>query len=183
MITDFDISIMRFLQENIRTDILNDIFRFITHLGDVGWLWIVIGIALLFSKKTRPAGFTMLFALLINLIITNITLKNLIGRARPFTVNDAIIPLIERPSSFSFPSGHTSGAFSAMLALYKWVPKKIGIPAVILAVLVGFSRIYLGVHYPTDVLGGILVGVISSALAYRLVQYLRKKNLERTTNG
>ena len=183
MITNLDLSIMLFIQESLRTEVFNEIWKFITHLGDGGYLWIALGVILLFFKKTRPNGFTVLFALLINLFITNIALKNLIARPRPFQVSDAIIPLIERPASFSFPSGHTSGSFSAMLALYKWVPKKIGIPAVVLAALVGFSRIYIGVHYPTDVLGGILVGVISSVAAYYLVQYLRKKIREKKANG
>ena len=82
----------------------------------------------------------------------------------------------------SFPSGHSGGSFSAMLALYRWVPKKIGIPAVILAALVALSRLYVGVHYPTDILAGCLVGLVCSTAAYYLVQMVREK-LEEKKNG
>lgn len=178
----FEASIILWIQENLR-GVMDGFWVFITHLGDGGYLWIALGLALLFFKKTRPIGFTVLVSLLINMVITNITLKDLIARPRPFVVNDAIITLIKAPGSFSFPSGHTSGSFSAMLALYHWVPKKIGVPAVILAALVAFSRMYVGVHYPTDILGGIVVGFISSVWAYYLVRRVGKKLEEKRANG
>ena len=162
MITNMDLSIMMYVQENLRSEIGNAIMEFITHLGDGGWFWIAIGVILLLFKKTRIAGFSVLISLAINAFFTNMTLKDLIARPRPFHVSDAIVPLIAHPSSFSFPSGHTSGSLTAAFALYKTMPKKVGIPAVILASLIGLSRIYVGVHYPTDVLGGLLVAVVSS---------------------
>jgi undecaprenyl-diphosphatase len=79
----------------------------------------------------------------------------------------------------SFPSGHSGGSFAAMLALSKWVPKKIGIPAIILATMVALSRLYVGVHYPTDILGGFVVGLISSFAAYRIVKYVMRKREEK----
>ena len=139
MITKIDLGIMMFIQENLRSEIGNAIMKFVTHLGDGGWLWIAIGVLLLVFKKTRVAGFSVLNSLAINAFFTNITLKDLIARPRPFHVSDAIVPLIAHPSSFSFPSGHTSGSLTAAFALYKTMPKRVGIPAVILASLIGFS--------------------------------------------
>ena len=178
----FEASILLWIQENLR-GLMDGFWVFVTHLGDGGYLWIALGIVLLFFKKTRPIGFTVLISLLINFIITNITLKDLIARPRPFVVNDAIVTLIREPKSFSFPSGHTSASFAAMLALSYWVPKKVGIPAIILASMIAFSRMYIGVHYPTDILGGILVGFMSSIWAYYLVRRLGNMIKERKTNG
>lgn len=175
MITNFDLSIMMFVQENLRSAIGDAIMVFITHLGDGGWLWIAIGVLLLLFKKTRLAGFSVLISLAINALFTNITLKDLIARPRPFHVSDQILPLIPLPSSFSFPSGHTSGSLTAAFALYKTTPKKYGVPAVILAALIGLSRIYVGVHYPTDVLGGLAVAIVSSIWGGFLVKYIAEK--------
>lgn len=175
----FEASIILWIQENLRGP-LDGLWVFITHLGDEGYLWIALGIILLFFKKTRPIGFTVLLSLLINFIIVNVTLKDLIARPRPFVVNENIVTLISKPSAYrSFPSGHTSGSFSAMFALYRWLPKKIGIPALILASLIALSRLYVGVHYPTDLLGGVIIGFICSVWAYYIVQTVRRKMGEK----
>ena len=155
----FEVSILLWIQENLR-GVLDGFWVFITHLGDGGYLWVASGVALLLFKKTRAVGISVLLALLINLCITNISLKNIIARPRPFHVNPELMTLIKHPSSFSFPSGHTSGSFTAALVLFHLMPKKIGVPAVVLATMIGFSRMYIGVHYPTDILGGILVGIM-----------------------
>ncbi len=179
----FEASIILWIQENLR-GVFDGLAVFITHLGDDGLLWIAMGIALLFSKKTRPIGFTVLASLLLDFLIVNVTLKDLIARPRPFVVNDAIETLIKKPSAYrSFPSGHTAGSFAAMFALYKWVPKKIGIPALVLAALVALSRLYIGVHYPTDLLGGLAIGFICSVLAYKIVTLVMKKLEEKRSNG
>ena len=170
----FEVSILLWIQENLR-GALDGFWVFITHLGDEGYLWIAIGIALLFFKKTRAVGVSVLLALLINLFITNIGLKNIIARPRPFNVNPELVTLIKHPSSFSFPSGHTSGSLTAAFVLYHLMPKKIGVPAVVLATMIAFSRMYVGVHYPTDVLGGIVVAVIASTLGIMIVQSLKEK--------
>ena len=175
MITNLDLSILMYVQEHLRSEIGDAIMVFITHLGDGGWLWIALGVLLLLFKKTRIAGFSVLISLAINALFTNVTLKDLIARPRPFHVSNEILPLIPLPSSFSFPSGHTSGSLTAALALYKTSPKKYGIPAVILASLIAISRIYVGVHYPTDVLGGVVVAIISSIWGCFLVKYAAEK--------
>lgn len=179
----FEASIILWIQENLR-GAMDGFWLFITHLGDDGLLWIAIGIALLFFKKTRPIGFTMLISLLFDFLIINVTLKDLISRPRPFVVNEAITPLITDVSPYrSFPSGHSGGSFAAMFALYKWVPKKIGIPALGLAALVALSRLYVGVHYPTDIIAGCIVGFMCSVWAYHIVRLLMKKLEERKANG
>ena len=170
----FEVSILLWIQENLR-GVLDGFWVFITHLGDGGYLWIAIGVALLLFKKTRAVGISVLLALLINLFITNISLKNIIARPRPFHVNPELMTLIKHPSSFSFPSGHTSGSFTAALVLFHLMPKKIGVPAVVLATMIGFSRMYVGVHYPTDVLGGIVVGIIASTVAILVVRFVKEK--------
>lgn len=174
----FEASIILWIQENLR-GALDSLWLFITHLGDEGILWIILGIVLLFWKKTRPIGFTMLLSLLFDFLIVNVTLKDLIARPRPFVVNEAITPLITDVSPYrSFPSGHSGGSFAAMFALYKWVPKKIGIPALILAALIAVSRLYVGVHYPTDIIAGCIIGFMCSVWAYYLVRFVMKKRRE-----
>ena len=174
----FEASIILWIQENLR-GVLDGLWVFITHLGDDGILWIAMGILLLFFKKTRPIGFTVLLSLLFDFIMINVTLKGVFSRPRQFVVNDAIVTLISKPSPFrSFPSGHSGGSFAAMFALYKWVPKKIGIPALILAALVALSRLYVGVHYPTDIIGGCIIGFMCSVWAHYVVNsFIRRKKL------
>ena len=179
----FEASIIFLIKEYLRGP-LDYVWLLITHLGDDGYLWIALGLLLIIFKKTRPIGFTMLVSLLINFLIVNVTLKDLVGRPRPYVINEGIMPLISNVNPLrSFPSGHTSGSFSAMFALYKWVPKKIGIPGLVLAGLISVSRWYVGVHYPTDVFAGVLIGFVSSVLAYQLVKFIDKKFGERKVNG
>ena len=176
MMNQFEATIILWIQENLRGDIMNKIWVFITHLGDEGLLWIAMGIVLLFWKKTRPIGITVLLSLLFDFLVINVILKALVARPRPFVVNELIQPLITNVSPYrSFPSGHSGGSFAAMFALYKWVPKKVGIPALILAGLVAVSRLYVGVHYPTDIIAGCIVGFVCSILAYKVVQWAIEK--------
>ena len=175
----FEASIILWIQENLRGP-LDGVVKFITHLGDDGLLWIAMGIVLLFWKKTRPIGITVLLSLLFDYLIINVALKTLVARPRPFVVNELIQPLITNVSPYrSFPSGHSGGSFAAMFALYKWVPKKVGIPALILASLVALSRLYVGVHYPTDIIAGCIIGFICSILAYKVVQWAMEKLSEK----
>lgn len=176
-------SIILWIQENLR-GVMDGFWVFVTHLGDDGLLWIAMGITLLFFKKTRPIGFTVLLSLLFDYLIVNVTLKGLVARPRPFVVNELIEPLVGGVSPYrSLPSGHSAGSFAAMFALYKWVPKKIGIPALVLASLVALSRLYVGVHHPTDIIGGCIIGFVCSVLAYRVVKRLLKRIEEKKVNG
>lgn len=138
---------------------------FLTSLADKGRFWILLGIVLLIFKKTRKAGATVLVSLLIGHIMTNDILKDLVQRPRPYVADPAVVTLIKPLKSYSFPSGHTTASFSAAFALLFSSPKRIWIPSMILAAMIGFSRMYVGVHYPTDVIGGVAVGLLASILA------------------
>ena len=156
--------------QKIHTPIMDTLMCGITRLGDAGMIWILLCIVLLLMPKTRKSGMVLLAALLADLLICNVILKPTIQRIRPFDVITDIELLVKRPLDYSFPSGHTAASFTSVMALYLAGEKKLWIPALVLAVLIAFSRLYLYVHYPTDVLGGVIIGVISGALGYWLVK-------------
>lgn len=168
---------LRFLDflQTIHTPLLDKILAFITSLGNAGIIWIVLAVVLLILPKTRKAGIIVAAALLMDLILCNLILKNLVARVRPYDVNTAIAILIKKPLDFSFPSGHTAASFAAMTALFLAKMKKAWIAALVLAVLIAFSRLYFYVHYPTDVLGGAIVGILSGIIGYAIVEKLDKR--------
>ncbi|MDD3745864.1 MAG: phosphatase PAP2 family protein [Anaerostipes sp.] len=144
---------------------LNHFFVAVTSLGNAGKVWIILGIVLLLQKKYRTIGIGMLLSLLLTSFFGEQIIKPLIARNRPFTYNPEISILIHKPSSFSFPSGHTGSSFACGVFLFL-CNKKLGIPALILASFIAFSRMYLYVHFPTDILGGILLGSAVSFVLY-----------------
>jgi undecaprenyl-diphosphatase len=153
---------------SISCSFLDSIFLFITHLGDKGMLWILLGLCLCFSKKHRKAGLCMLLALLISFIICNLSLKPLVARIRPYEYVGDINLLVNKPSDFSFPSGHSSSSFAAAFGL--WLSnKKWGRVCLIIAGMIAFSRLYLFVHFPSDVLAGIILGIFSGFMAYKIL--------------
>ena len=146
----------------------------ISMLGNVGAIWIVCAVVLLVIPKTRKVGVILAVSLAIEALCCNVILKPLVARIRPFDVNTAVQLLISPPKDFSFPSGHTGAAFAAASALF-FSKNRLWIPSLVLAILIAFSRLYLYVHYPTDVLGGILLGILSGWLGYTLVGLIKKK--------
>ena len=148
------------IQQHLANDFLNALVPRISSLGEGGGIWVALSIRLLLFPKTRKAGLASGIALLFMLITGNMILKPLVARLRPFTVNTAVELLIPPPTDFSFPSGHTYASFASASAIFR-NNRKIGIPALILASLIAFSRLYLYVHYPTDVLFGILFGILA----------------------
>lgn len=168
---------LRFLDflQTIHTPLLDKILAFITSLGNAGIIWIVLAVVLLILPKTRKTGIIVATALLADLVLCNLILKNLVARVRPYDVNTAIAILIKKPLDFSFPSGHTAASFAAMTALFLAKMKKAWIAALVLAVLIAFSRLYFYVHYPTDVLGGAVVGILSGIIGYAIVEKLDKR--------
>ena len=145
--------------QTLHSPIVDKIMLGITRLGDAGIFWIVLAVILLLLPKTRKSGLIVAVALCIDVIVCNGILKNLFARTRPFDVNEAVQLLITAPKDFSFPSGHTAASFAAVAALYFAGEKKLWKVSLVLAVLIAFSRMYLYVHYPTDILGGVLVGL------------------------
>ena len=172
---NIDGGLLLLIQEYVRTPLLNEIMVFITTLGNGGMIWIAATILLLIPKKTRKVGIMSGVALLGSLIINNNIIKNIVQRPRPFVTFTDLQILIPTPSEFSFPSGHTSSSFAAAGVFYSNLPKKFGVPAVILAGLIGLSRLYVGVHYPTDVIAGIIMGILLSFGAEQLVNFVGKK--------
>lgn len=163
------------LQENVRSDVLTPIMKLITHLGDKGIFWILIAIVMLFFKKTRPLGIMAGIALVFSVLINNVLIKPNVGRIRPYEVVDGLKLLIERQHDPSFPSGHSGASFAAAVVFLVKGPKKIGIPAIIMAALIAFSRLYVGVHYPTDVICGIITGTCCALISFMIWSIVEKK--------
>ena len=159
----FEFTILDWIQANLRNPILDLLMPALTTLGNSGLVWIILAGVLMFMPKYRKAGAAVMAGLVLEVICCNLVLKPLVARVRPCDVNTAVQLLIARPGDFSFPSGHTGASFAATAALYcsrSWI----WIPSLMLAVLIAFSRLYLYVHYPTDVLAGMLLGVMAGWL-------------------
>ena len=147
--------------QNLRTPIGDVVVPLITRLGDAGIIWIILTVLLLIIPKTRKTGVIMMAALLVDVLLCNVFIKNLVARTRPFDVNTAVQLLVAKPQDYSFPSGHTAASFASVTALYLAGEKKMWKVALVLAVLIALSRLYLYVHYPTDIIGGVIFGSLS----------------------
>lgn len=163
-----EIQILDWIQ-SFRTPIGDIFWSYITKLGNVGMVWILLAFVLVFIPKTRKSGMILAAALCIDAVLCNGILKNLFARIRPYDVNTSIQLLINKPKDFSFPSGHTAVSFAAVAGLYWAGERKLWKAALILAVLIAFSRLYLYVHYPTDILGGMIVGGTAGYVGCRMV--------------
>lgn len=170
-----DGNILLWIQENLRNDLLTPILVFLTTIGNAGIFWIVTTIVCFCFKKTRQAGVVSAIALVLSLLFCNILLKNAVQRIRPYEVIDALTILVQKPSDFSFPSGHSSASFASAVALYRNLPKRFGVPAMILASVIALSRLYIGVHYPTDVICGVILGAVLAVLAEKIYQKVLKR--------
>ena len=106
-------------------------------------------------------------SLLLEFLLNNLIIKNLFARIRPYEVIDGLILLVGKAPDYSFPSGHTGSAFALAVVIFMVMDRKYGIIALILASLMGFSRLYVGIHYPSDVLGGVILGVVTSVIAVK----------------
>ena len=165
--------------QNLRTPIGDVVVPLITRLGDAGIIWIILTVLLLIIPKTRKTGVIMMAALLVDVLLCNVFIKNLVARTRPFDVNTAVQLLVAKPQDYSFPSGHTAASFASVTALYLAGEKKLWKIALVLAVLIAFSRLYLYVHYPTDVLGGIITGAIAGYIGYKLTFIVQSKHRKK----
>lgn len=171
---NFDLPILDWIAEHLHCGFLDKVMPVITAFGNGGIFWIALAVVLMIIPKYRKAGFTMGLALLMGLLVCNLTLKPLVGRIRPYDYQlehfgKTISLLIATPHDFSFPSGHTIASFEGATALLLY-DRKLGIPAMVLAVLIAFSRLYLYVHYVTDVLASLVLGVGFALLGAWLVK-------------
>ena len=173
-ITKIDFQILDFIQENLKCEFLDKVLPIITKLADHGLVPIIVAIILLIITKTRKIGLSMGIAFILGGVVGNLFLKNVVGRIRPYDVMDVEI-LINRLSDYSFPSGHTLIAFETavvLLILLKGRAKPIAIGAMAVAAIIAFSRLYLYVHYPTDVFAGMILGTIFGIVGAKLGNYI-----------
>ncbi len=166
-------SILLWIQENLRSEAVTPVMEFITHLGDTAFIWIAMAAVFFAFKRTRTTGILVLTALLGSLLINNLILKNLIARVRPYEAVEGLTLLIERQPDWSFPSGHSASSFAAAAVI--WLNhRRIGWTALVLAAMIAFSRLYVGVHYPTDVIcgavSGLLIGLAVCRIWYRTAE-------------
>lgn len=170
-ITQWDLSVLDAIAAR-RTPFFDAIFPFITKLGNAGVIWILFAALLLCFKKTRRLGICAALALILDLLLCNILLKPMVARVRPYALREVTL-LVPAPGDASFPSGHAAAAFAFAMAL-AFRKSRLAIPALLLAALISFTRLYLYLHFPTDVFGGIAVGIVCAAAACLLEAKLPK---------
>lgn len=179
-----DGDILLWIQNNVRVSWMDGFFKTITHLGDAGLFWILLTVVLLCFKKTRKPAIYSAIALVGSVVITNMILKNAVGRIRPYEVVNGLQCIVKLANDPSFPSGHTSASFASATALCPKLPKPWAICLMVLAALIAFSRLYVGIHYPTDVLAGLVIGlalgILVNVIGDRVVKNMqeKKKNAE-----
>lgn len=162
--------ILLWIQNNIRFNGATPVMEAITHLGDFGLFWILMTVVLLLYQKTRKIGIAVGIALFGSFVLNNLLLKNLVARTRPYEVIDGLRLLVNRAVDLSFPSGHSASSFAAAVVIARLLPKRYGVAALILAGLIAFSRLYVGIHYPTDVLFGIVSGGLIGLLVAKFYE-------------
>ena len=174
----FDLPVLDWIQANLKSSVMDTVMPIITVFGDAGIFWMIVSALLFIFPKTRRTGLGMAIAMMIGLIVCNVTLKPLVARIRPYDLQAELgvtIQLLgERMHDFSFPSGHTIASFEAAVVMLK-NSKKMGIPAMILAVLISFSRLYLYVHYPTDVIASVILGTLFALIGNALAGLIAPK--------
>lgn len=168
LLTQLDITSLLFIQNNLRQELLTPFWLFLTHGGSC--IFILFLLILVFRKKSAAHAVVMTALLGAGFgAAAKEFLKTLFLRPRPFELFPSVIPLTPA-GGFSFPSGHTTISFAVAFVLYHLLPKRFGVPMLFLAGLISFSRLYLGVHYPSDVLGGIFLGYIASLAAEKVMK-------------
>ena len=166
---------LSFLYNIPRTGFLDTIFLFFTKLpGSIGQLWLIVGIALLIFQKTRKTGAAVLISFVGVLLFGELLLKHAVTRMRPCQIDQTFALLVERPTSSSFPSTHSAFAFGAATAIFLNY-RKAGVAAFLVAALVAFSRLYLFLHFPTDVLCGMVLGIVIGFASIRICEIAAKK--------
>lgn len=183
-IQQMDEQVLVWIAQNVRCALLDPFMKLYTQLGNTGMLFIVLGLVLLLFKQTRKAGLSALCAMLIGLVVVNFTIKPLVARARPWLVIENFVNLVPEHDPNSFPSGHTNAAFAFAIAVCLSAPKRwMKITAVCLAAVMGLSRLYVGVHFPSDVLAGAVVGSLCGLLGAFVVKKAWERLSRRTSQA
>ena len=154
---ELELAVLDWIQSHLRCGFLDGLMAFASGLSNHGEVWILLAAVLLLLRSQRRHGLAAACALILDLISCNLLLKPLIGRVRPFAFRPDLLLLVPPPGDASFPSGHTAAAFAVVFAL-KASGSPLWRPGLVLAAVTAFSRLYLYVHWPTDILGGILLG-------------------------
>jgi len=168
-LNNIDKTILFFIQNNLHFKVIDKIMILFTTMGNMGLIWIFISILLLINKKTRNIGIVSFLALFLSTILGEGVLKHIIQRPRPFVDFQSFHLLVPKPTSYSFPSGHTASSFSAAYVLGKKL-KNFSLIFWLIAILIAFSRLYLFLHYPSDIIGGIILGLICGKIALYLYE-------------
>lgn len=178
LIHKYDIRVLEFIQNNIHNTNGDKIFSFITFLGDKGLIWIIISLFLLLNKKNRKVGLMTLLALILATIMGEGLIKNIIQRSRPFVHYPSLDLVLSTITGYSFPSGHTTSSFAAAGVLAMKI-KKYQIFFWVLAFSIAFSRLYLLVHYPSDILVGIMLGLLCSLVILKSFDFINSRKNTR----
>lgn len=174
VIQNYDFDLLYVIQ-NLRCEFLDAFFLAVTSIaGNYGHIWVVLGLVLLIFKKTRACGIAILLSYGLVFLTGQLLLKDLIARPRPCTLNETVQLIVSRPTSFSCPSTHTAWAFGAVTAVFAF-GKKWGFAALVPALIIAFSRLYLFVHFPTDVFLGAVLGILCGVIAVLIVKAVKKK--------
>lgn len=176
MIQQFDEQVLRWIAQFIRLDWLTPGVVFYTNLGNSGLCFLAIALLLLCFRATRRGGATALVAIGLGGLVTNLTIKPLITRPRPWVVMEDFVSVVTSSDPHSFPSGHTTAAFAFGVALCLTLPQKWAKAAALAAAaFMGFSRLYVGVHFPTDVLAGAVIGTCCGVAAHWLIGWIKER--------
>lgn len=169
-----EFAVLDWIQSNLRCSLLDAVLPFVSRLCDHGEIWILLALVLSLIRQTRRQGAAVFCGLTLDLIACNLLLKPLFNRIRPFALNSSIMLLIKPPLDASFPSGHTAVSFAATFAL-KTAGTPLWKPSFVLAMIIAFSRLYLYVHWPSDIFGGALLGIFVGWAGAKLAESINKK--------
>lgn len=182
-----DAKILLYVQEHIRCSVLDKVFPLITHLGDAGIFWILLSLVLLIFKKTRKAGAFSLGALIGSVVLNNMILKVVINRTRPYELIEGLRLIGKAATDASFPSGHTAASFASAVAMFPNLKKRYGVPLLILALLISLSRVYIGIHYPSDIVGGfvsgLFLGIMANVIGNLVIAKLQRRKASATSES
>lgn len=173
-----ELAILDFIQAHLTSGALDRVMVAFSTIGNLGLIWFILAAVLLFLPRYRRAGLCVIIALVLAGVLCNLVLKPLVMRIRPCDVNTTVTLLISRPVDYSFPSGHTMASFAAVTALYlSKVPKKIWVTSLVVGCIIAFSRLYLYVHWPTDVLAGLIIGIFVGWIAWMILKLVRPRSV------
>ena len=171
----FERDILLWIHTHLRFAALTPVMRLLSLLGDKGIFWIALTLVLLIFRRTRRLGIYCAASMVLTFLVVNCAIKPLIARTRPYDLFQEIQILAHAEHDFSFPSGHSANSFAVAWILFRMTDKKYGVPAVVLAALIAFSRLYVGVHYPTDVLAGTAIAIALAEVTLLLGSRIEKE--------